>query len=98
MTKLFLSFFLLFALVCSNIPLHAADKHVSDDLIYDNVKEKLAIDPDVKGGAFDIEVKDGNVTLKGKVDSEKRKDKAARLAKRIRGVKSVDNQLQVVLK
>ncbi len=73
----------------------AADKQVSDDLIYDNVKRKLAIDPVVKGGALDIEVKQGVVTLKGKVEYEKQKVKAERLAKKISGVKSVVNEIQV---
>ncbi len=79
----------------SAFALQAADKQVSDDLIYDNVKRKLAIDPVVKGGALDIEVKQGVVTLKGKVEYEKQKLKAEKLTKKIGGVKSVVNELQV---
>lgn len=78
--------------------LTAADKVVSDDTLVDKVRMKLASDPIVKGGALDVDVKDGVVTLKGALDSEKRKDKAERLARKVAGVKSVVNQIQVVTK
>jgi len=74
----------------------AADKPVSDDLIYDLVRQKLAGDQVVKGGALTVDVKSGVVTLSGSVGSEKQKDKAERLAHKVRGVKSVVNQLKVV--
>ena len=74
----------------------AADKNTSDDAIYDNVRRKLASDPVVKGGGLQVDVKQGAVTLRGTVEEQKQKDKAARLAKKIAGVKSVDNQLSVV--
>jgi hyperosmotically inducible protein len=96
MTKRFLcNLALCLALITTTLPLHAAEKVTTDDAIYDHVKEKLAIDQIVKGGALDIEVKDGVVTIKGKVDSEKRKEKAAKIAKKVAGVKSVDNQIVV---
>ncbi len=66
-----------------------------DDLIYDQVRRKLANDPDVKGGAFDVDVKDGVVTIKGVVEKEKYKEKAEKLAHKVKGVKSVVNQLVV---
>ncbi|HZS55546.1 MAG TPA: BON domain-containing protein [Bryobacteraceae bacterium] len=66
-----------------------------DDRIYDQVRQKLAVDPDVKGGALDVTVKDGVVTIKGRVDSDKGKSKATKLAKKVKGVKDVDNELQV---
>lgn len=67
----------------------------SDDRIYDQVRMRLANDPDVKGGALDVTVKDGVVTLKGRVDTEKGKDRATKLAKKVKGVKDVDNELVV---
>ena len=75
-----------------------ADKHLSDDSIHDLVKRKLANDPDVKGGALDIDVKDGVVTLRGKVETDKLKQKAERLAKKITGVKKVVNEIQLSTK
>lgn len=75
-----------------------ADKQLSDDSIHDLVKRKLANDPDVKGGALEIEVKDGVVTLRGKVETDKFKQKAERLAKKVSGVKKVVNEIQLSTK
>jgi osmotically-inducible protein OsmY len=72
-----------------------ADKVTSDDAIYDNVRRRLASDPIVKGGGLEVDVKQGVVTLRGTVEEQKQKDKATKLAKKVAGVKSVDNQLQV---
>jgi osmotically-inducible protein OsmY len=66
-----------------------------DDRISDQVRMKLATDPDVKGGALDVTVKAGVVVIKGRVDSDKGKMKATHLAKKVKGVKDVDNELQV---
>lgn len=67
----------------------------SDDRISDQVRMKLATDADVKGGALDVSVKDGVVTIKGRVDTDKGKTKATKLAKKVKGVKDVDNELVV---
>lgn len=66
-----------------------------DDRIYDEVRIKLVRDAEVKGGAFTVEVKDGVVTIKGVVEKEKARVKAEKLAKKVKGVKSVVNQLQI---
>ena len=71
----------------------AADKPVSDDAIADQVMLKLAADPDVKGGALKVDCKAGVVTLSGQVDSTHAKDKASKLAKKVKGVKQVVNNL-----
>ncbi len=76
----------------------AAQNHVSsspDDRISDQVRMRLATDPDVKGGALDVAVQSGVVTIKGRVDSDKGKSKATKLAKKVKGVKEVDNELTV---
>lgn len=72
-----------------------AQKQVSDDRIYDQVRQKLANDPDVKGGGFDVTVKDGVVTLKGTVNDKNAREKAERLTKKVKGVTKVDNQLKI---
>ena len=74
----------------------AAEKLTSDDAIYDYVRRKLASDQIVKGGGLQVDVKQGVVTLSGTVEEQKQKERAAKLAKKIAGVKSVDNQLTVV--
>lgn len=73
----------------------AAGKPVSDDYLNDSVRQKLAADSVVKGGAIDVEVKEGVVTLKGKVQEPKQKSKAEKVAKKVSGVKSVVNQIQI---
>jgi osmotically-inducible protein OsmY len=70
-------------------------KPVTDDTIADQVRMKLVADPDVKGGALDVTVKVGVVTLQGRVSTERARSKAGKLAKKIQGVKSVSNQLVV---
>ena len=69
---------------------------VTDDMIYNNVIIKLASDQVVKGGGLQVEVHQGVVTLRGTVEEQKQKDKAAKLAKKVAGVKSVDNEITVV--
>lgn len=78
------------------VPALAADpKSGTDDRIFDQVRMRLATDADVKGGAFDVSVKDGVVTIKGRVDTEKGKTRASKLARKVKGVKEVDNELVV---
>ncbi|MCS7314031.1 MAG: BON domain-containing protein [Bryobacterales bacterium] len=67
----------------------------SDDEIYDQVRRRLANDPDVKGAAIEVEVREGVVTLRGKVREEKHKIKAERITRRVKGVKKVINELRV---
>ena len=66
-----------------------------DDRISDQVRMRLATDPDVKGGALDVTVKDGLVMIKGRVDTDKGRARATKLAKKVKGVKEVDNELVV---
>jgi hyperosmotically inducible protein len=67
----------------------------SDNEIDDKVRIKLAGDAEVKGSQLTVEVKDGAVTLRGKVESERGKNRAARLARKVKGVKSVANELTI---
>jgi len=73
----------------------AADKPVSDDLIVDQVRLKLAMDVDVKGGALKVDAKSGVVTLSGLLETQTQKDRATRLAKKVKGVKQVINNIEV---
>jgi hyperosmotically inducible protein len=73
----------------------AADKVITDDSIYDKVRFNLASDMDVKGGGLKVEVKEGVVTLAGGVENQAQKDKAARIAKKVKGVKKVVNNIEV---
>jgi len=66
---------------------------LNDDAIVDQVRIKLADDPIVKGGALSVECKNGVVTLTGAVETEKVKERAERLAKKVKGVKAVVNKI-----
>lgn len=69
----------------------------TDDEIYDQVRRRLANDPDVKGAAIEVEVRDGVVTLRGKVREERHRQKAERITRKVKGVKKVINELRVGL-
>jgi osmotically-inducible protein OsmY len=85
------------ALLALGVGLFAAPpkQPMTDDMLADKVKMKLAQDQIVKGGGLDIAVKDGVVTLSGKVQSDQQKSKAEKLTKKVAGVKSVDNKIVV---
>lgn len=84
-----------FLLTLIPLPAAFALQTAEDDRIYDEVRIKLVRDSEVKGGAFTVEVKDGVVTIKGVVEKEKARQKAEKLAKKVKGVKSVINKLEV---
>ncbi len=71
----------------------AKQEPITDDTITDQVRIKLSEDQLVKGGALGVDVKDGVVTLTGMVDEPKAKERAEKLAKKVKGVKQVINKL-----
>ncbi len=72
-----------------------AQKKVTDDMIVDQVRVRLADDPDVGGMQIDVDSHQGAVTLKGKVRTDKQKIKAEKVAKKVKGVTSITNQLVI---
>jgi osmotically-inducible protein OsmY len=86
-------------LVLSIVPLLVVQSQAAqgkdDGRIHDEVLAKLANDTDVRGGGFEIIVKNGAVTLRGQVHTDKAKEKAEKIAKKVKGVVSVDNQLKL---
>jgi osmotically-inducible protein OsmY len=73
----------------------AAQQPVSDDFIADSVRVVLAANTVVKGGAIEVDVLDGAVTLAGKVPTARIKAKAGSLAKNVKGVMSARNNLTI---
>lgn len=73
----------------------AAEKPITDDAVYNQVRIKLADDPVVKGGGLQVDVKQGVVTLSGTVELEVQKEKAAKVAKKVKGVKEVINHIEL---
>ncbi|HTQ72988.1 MAG TPA: BON domain-containing protein [Burkholderiales bacterium] len=60
------------------------------------VKSALGADPALKTLAIDAAASDGVVTLYGTADNKRNRDKAARVAAGVPGVKSVKNELVIV--
>ncbi len=87
-----ISLLLLLALI---VPMLVAQGTPNDDRIYDDVRRRLADDADVKGAAIEVTITKGAVTLKGRVHDEKARAKATRIAKKVKGVTTVDNQLKL---
>jgi len=81
--------------VCQNAVVLAQRSAPTDDLITDNVRLKLASDPDVKGGAIQVDVRQGVVTLTGVVETQKIKMKAEKISRKVKGVKQVVNNLTI---
>lgn len=72
-----------------------AQKPLTDDEVHDKVISRLASDHEVKGGGIEVDVKDGVVTLRGKVRENNQKVKAERITRKVQGVKQVVNELVV---
>jgi hyperosmotically inducible periplasmic protein len=71
----------------------AADKPLSDNGLSDMILIKLSGDREVKGGALKVDVKDGVATLSGTLETQRLKDKAGKLARGVKGVKQVINNI-----
>src|SRR5439155_12596361 len=69
---------------------------VSDSWLTSKTKIALFSDDRVKGKDVRIETVNGEVFLRGKVDSDEAKTAASDIAKGVEGVKKVHNDLQVV--
>lgn len=72
----------------------AADKP-NDDLIRDRVMLKVGSDPDAKVGDLGVEMKDGVATLTGVVETQSQKERATKLARKVKGVKQVVNNIRL---
>ena len=68
---------------------------ITDDTIDDAVRVKLAGDKVVGVTPLQVTVKDGVVTLAGTVETKSLKGKAESVAKSVKGVKKVVNNLEI---
>lgn len=66
-----------------------------DAKIASQIQDALRPDKELGGGAVDVTVREGVVTLKGTAPSAVAKARAGEMARNVRDVKSVDNQLIV---
>ena len=91
--KLLASFAALFLLLSAGM---AKDPvKVTDDTISDAVRVRLASDQLVGTMPFQVAVKDGVVTLSGSVEQKNYKSHAEKVAKKIKGVKTVVNNIEI---
>ncbi len=91
----YVSLLLILILIAPLFAQTSTPSSASDDRIYDEVRRKLANDIDVKGGGIDVAVKNGDVTLRGKVHDTKAREKAEKLTKKVKGVVKIDNELTI---
>lgn len=68
---------------------------VDDAAITAQVSAGLAKDPDLSALKINVDTKSGVVTLSGPAPTAQAKDRAAEIAKAVKGVSSVNNQLAV---
>lgn len=72
----------------------AVGEYIDDATITSRVKIALAEDPDVKATEVNVETFRGVVQLSGFVDNQATARKAAEVAKKVPGVKSVKNDIR----
>jgi hyperosmotically inducible protein len=70
---------------------------IADSYLTSKVKIALFADARVKGRQIDVETTNGQMLLRGKVDSDEAKQAAEGIAKGLEGVKSVKNDLEVIV-
>lgn len=70
-------------------------KAAEDAALAAKVKAALAAERGLDALAIDVEAKDGVVSLFGTADNDANRDKAARVASKVQGVKSVTNKLAI---
>lgn len=68
----------------------------TDDRIREDVCDRLSLDDDVDATEIEVQVKDGEVTLEGSVETRRMKHQAEDLAEAVTGVKDVHNHLRVL--
>jgi osmotically-inducible protein OsmY len=86
----FLALFLMQAVCPAKDP-----PQVTDDTISDAVRVKLASDQVVGVLPLQVTVKQGVVTLAGSVDQKSLKSRAESVAKKVKGVKQVVNNIEI---
>jgi len=69
--------------------------YVDDAWITSKVKSEMAVNKTVKARNISVNTTGGVVTLSGTADSWEESNKAAEIARGVKGVKSVENDIQV---
>jgi hyperosmotically inducible protein len=72
-----------------------AGKIVDDAVITTEINGKIVKDPELQFFKINVDTKEGNVTLTGKVPNKKAEDRLIGLAKKVNDVKSVTSNLTI---
>jgi len=75
--------------------LWAADEEVSDDLLYDRVNRALITDRELGTHQLAVAVASGAVVVEGWVETEKLQKRVEKVVKKVKGVKTIDNRVQI---
>ena len=100
-SNMFIRCFVLLMLIatfvaCASTPTQeSTGEYVDDTVITTKVKSLLAVDDFLKSFQISVETYKGTVQLSGFVGSQKAVDKAGEIARSVKGVKSVKNDLIV---
>ena len=70
-------------------------EYVDDAWITTKVKSELIADSDTKAGNINVETSNGKVTLTGTAKTWQESDKAAQIARNIKGVTGVENDIRI---
>jgi hyperosmotically inducible protein len=73
----------------------SADRIAADAAITADVKARLIGEPGIRSLSINVDTLNGNVSLKGDVKTGAQRATAERLARKVKGVKSVRNDLAV---
>lgn len=85
----------LFALLLPPLFAEKDKTPITDDIIVDQVRVRIADDSEIGGQPIQVDAHNGVVVLTGKVNSDKLRVKAEKVAKKVKGVTGVDNKLTV---
>jgi osmotically-inducible protein OsmY len=90
-----ISITILFVLVVTPLLAEKDKTPVTDDVIVDQVRVRIADDSEIGGQPINVDAHNGVVVLTGKIANEKLKAKAEKVAKKVKGVTGVDNKLVI---
>jgi osmotically-inducible protein OsmY len=69
--------------------------YADDSTISNSIRARFIEDPMVHFGDVGVTTQNGNVRLTGRVNSERERQRAAQIARGVKGVRSVDNEIAV---
>ncbi|HKV15720.1 MAG TPA: BON domain-containing protein [Reyranella sp.] len=70
-------------------------EYADDSTITNSIRAKFVEDPVVHFGDVGVTTLNGNVRLTGRVNSERERQQAAQIARNVKGVRSVSNEIAI---